>query len=36
MIGTKVKDIYIDVDDRRRLVEKLEKEGVWRDFVFCL
>ena len=33
MIGTKVKDIYIDVDDRRRLVEKLEKEGVWRDFV---
>ncbi len=33
MIGTKVKDIYTDVDDRRRLVEKLEKEGVWRDFV---
>jgi len=33
MIGTKVKDIYIDADDRRSLVEKLEKEGVWRDFV---
>ena len=36
MIGTKVKDIYVDPDDRRRLVEKLEKDGVWRDFAsFC-
>ncbi|KKK70113.1 hypothetical protein LCGC14_2927260, partial [marine sediment metagenome] len=31
-----VKDIYVDAEDRRRLVEKLEKDGVWRDFVsFC-
>jgi PAS domain S-box-containing protein len=36
MIGTKVKDIYVDPDDRRRLVEKLEKEGICRGFVsFC-
>ncbi len=36
MIGTKVKDIYVDPEDRRRLVEKLEKDGVWRDFAsFC-
>ncbi|MEE8190196.1 MAG: PAS domain-containing protein, partial [Candidatus Scalindua sediminis] len=36
MIGTKVKDIYVDAEDRRRLVEKLEKDGVWRNFVsFC-
>jgi PAS domain S-box-containing protein len=33
MIGTKVKDIYVDPDDRKVLVEKLEKEGVWKDFV---
>jgi PAS domain S-box-containing protein len=36
MIGTKVKDIYVDTEDRRRLVEKLEKDGVWRGFAsFC-
>ena len=36
MIGTKVKDIYVDQDDRKRLVEKLEKNGAWKDFVsFC-
>jgi PAS domain S-box-containing protein len=36
MIGTKVKDIYVDQDDRKRLVEKLEKDGMWKDFVsFC-
>jgi PAS domain S-box-containing protein len=36
MIGTKVKDIYVDQDDRKRLVEKLEKEGEWKDFTsFC-
>ncbi len=33
VIGTKVKNIYIDPEDRRRLCEKLEKDGVWRDFV---
>ncbi len=33
MIGTKVKNIYVDPEDRRRLCEKLEKDGVWRDFV---
>ncbi len=33
IIGTKVKNIYIDPEDRRRLCEKLEKDGMWRDFV---
>lgn len=33
VIGTKVKNIYVDIEDRRRLCEKLEKDGVWRDFV---
>ena len=32
MIGTTVKDIYVDTDDRERLVKKLETEGVWKDF----
>ncbi|MEE9605590.1 MAG: diguanylate cyclase, partial [Candidatus Scalindua sp.] len=36
MIGTKVEDIYVDLEDRRKLVEKLAKNGVWRNFVsFC-
>jgi PAS domain S-box-containing protein len=36
MIGTKVRDIYVDQADRKRLVEKLERDGVWKDFVsFC-
>ena len=36
MIGTKVRDIYVDPDDRRKLVEKLEKEGICRNFEsFC-
>src|SRR3990167_463947 len=34
VIGTKVKDIYVDMEDRRHLCEKLEKDGVWRDSVF--
>ncbi|HHT9130342.1 MAG TPA: PAS domain S-box protein [Candidatus Brocadiaceae bacterium] len=33
VIGTKVKNIYVDPEDRRRLCEKLDKDGVWRDFV---
>ncbi|MBE7445686.1 MAG: PAS domain S-box protein [Planctomycetia bacterium] len=33
VIGTKVKNIYIDPEDRRRLCEKLEKDGIWREFV---
>ncbi|MDR4507502.1 MAG: PAS domain-containing protein [Candidatus Brocadiaceae bacterium] len=33
VIGTKVKDIYVDPEDRKRLCEKLEKDGVWREFV---
>lgn len=33
VIGTKVKNIYGDPEDRRRLCEKLEKDGVWREFV---
>jgi PAS domain S-box-containing protein len=36
MIGTKAKDIYVDQSDRKRLVEKLKKDGVWKDFVsYC-
>jgi PAS domain S-box-containing protein len=36
MAGTKVRDIYVDQADRKRLVEKLERDGVWKDFVsFC-
>src|SRR3989304_4963622 len=34
VIGTKVKDMYADPEDRNRLCEKLEKDGVWRDSVF--
>ncbi|MDR4507506.1 MAG: PAS domain S-box protein [Candidatus Brocadiaceae bacterium] len=33
MIGTKVKNIYVDPEDRRRLCEKLEQDGIWREFV---
>ena len=37
MVGTKVKSIYVDQEDRKRLVEKLEKEGVWKDFTsYCI
>ncbi len=32
VIGTKVRDIYVDAGDRRRLCERLEKEGTLRDF----
>ncbi len=32
MIGTKVINIYVDQEDRKRLVKKLEKDGVWRNF----
>ncbi len=36
MIGTKVRDIYVDQGDRKRLVEKLENDGFWRNFAsFC-
>ncbi len=36
VIGTRVKDVYVNPDDRKELVEKLEKEGVWRDFTsYC-
>jgi len=33
MRGTKVKNIYVDPGDRWRLLEILEKHGVWRNFV---
>jgi PAS domain-containing protein len=33
MIGTKANDIYVDPEDRRRLVEKLEKEGILKNYV---
>ncbi len=32
MIGTKVRDIYVDQDDRKTLVERLKKVGAWKDF----
>ena len=36
MIGTKVEDIYVDPEDKWRLVERLEKYGVWKNFLsFC-
>ncbi len=36
VIGTRVKDLYVNPDDRKELIEKLEKEGVWRDFTsYC-
>ncbi len=34
--GVKVEDIYVDPEDRWRLIERLEKYGVWKNFVsFC-
>ncbi len=37
LIGTKVRDIYVDQGDRKRLVERLEREGVWKDFTsYCI
>jgi len=37
MEGTKVKDIYVDQGDRERLVKRLEKDGVWKDFTsYCV
>lgn len=37
MEGTKVKDIYVDQVDRKKLVDKLEKDGVWKDFTsYCV
>jgi len=37
MIGTKVRNIYVDQGDRKRLVEKLERDGVWKDFTsYCV
>ncbi|GAX61323.1 hypothetical protein SCALIN_C22_0032 [Candidatus Scalindua japonica] len=36
MIGTKVRDIYVDQKDRERLVKKLREDGVWMGFAsFC-
>ncbi|MBV6517943.1 MAG: PAS domain S-box protein [Candidatus Brocadia sp.] len=31
-IGKKVKDIYVNPEDRRKVVEKLTKDGIWRSF----
>ncbi|MFV1977437.1 MAG: cache domain-containing protein [Candidatus Scalindua sp.] len=37
MEGTKVKDIYVDQADRKKLVDRLEKDGVWKDFTsYCV
>ncbi|MEB2308265.1 MAG: PAS domain S-box protein [Candidatus Brocadiaceae bacterium] len=36
VIGTRVKDVYVNPDDRKELIEKLDREGVWRDFTsYC-
>ncbi|MCR4290725.1 MAG: PAS domain S-box protein [Candidatus Scalindua sp.] len=36
MIGTKVEDIYLDPEEKWRHVERLEKYGVWKNFLsFC-
>ncbi len=36
MVGTKVRDIYVDQADRKMLVERLEKKGAWKDFTsYC-
>lgn len=32
VLGMKVRDIYVNPDDRRKVVEKLSKEGVWKSF----
>ena len=35
-IGTRVKDIYVNPDDRKELLATLEKKGVLRDFIsYC-
>jgi PAS domain S-box-containing protein len=37
MEGTKVKDIYVDQSDRKKLIDKLEKEGASKDFTsYCV
>ena len=33
VLGVKVETIYTDLKDRKRLVEKLEKDGVWKGFI---
>ena len=33
VIGIKVRNIYVDPEDRKRLCEKLEQDGVWKDSV---
>ena len=33
VLGVKVETIYLDLKDRQRLVERLEKDGVWMGFV---
>lgn len=33
VLGVRVETIYIDLEDRKILVEKLEKYGVWKGFV---
>jgi len=36
VIGTRVKDVYVNPEDRKELIVKLEKEGIWRDFTsYC-
>ncbi len=36
VLGVKVETIYTDLKDRKRLVEKLEQDGVWKGFIsYC-
>ena len=36
VIGTKVKDIYVNPDERKKVVEKLNKEGLLKNFTsYC-
>jgi PAS domain S-box-containing protein len=36
VLSTRVVDIYENPDDRKKLIEKLEKEGICRDFTAYL
>ncbi|UJS16561.1 MAG: SemiSWEET family transporter [Candidatus Jettenia sp.] len=36
VIGLKVKDVYVNPDDRKELIDTLEKDGIWRSFIsYC-
>ncbi len=36
VVGTPVKEIYVNPDDRKELIKQLEKKGTWKDFTsYC-